>query len=64
MIPLLVWFLGLVIIFGLIWWVIQMIPLPQPFATVAQVVIAVIFVIILLSLLLQLAPFPSGPVFR
>jgi hypothetical protein len=43
------------IIFGLIWWVITMIPLPAPFAQVARVVIAVIFIIWMIYLLLPLA---------
>jgi hypothetical protein len=40
------------LIFGLIWWVITLIPLPPPFAQVVRVVIAVIFCIWLIYLLL------------
>jgi hypothetical protein len=52
MITLLIWLLFLVIIFGLVWWIITLIPLPAPFGQVAQVVVAVIFLLVLLSVLL------------
>ena len=55
MISVLVTILVMCIIFGLIWWVITMIPLPAPFAQVARVVIAVIFIIWMIYLLLPLA---------
>lgn len=45
----------LLVIFGLIWWVLGLIPLPHPFATIAQVVLAVVFLLILLAYLLPLA---------
>ena len=54
-ISVLVTILVMCIIFGLIWWVITMIPLPAPFAQVARVVIAVIFIIWMIYLLLPLA---------
>ena len=55
MLSILVTILVMCLIFGLIWWIITLIPLPPPFGRVAQVVIAVIFVICLIYLLLPLA---------
>ena len=55
MISLLVTILVMCIIFGLIWWIITIIPLPPPFAQVARVVCVVIFCIWLIYLLLPLA---------
>ena len=49
MLNLLVTLLILVLVFGLVWWVVSLIPLPAPFATVAQALVAVIFIIILLG---------------
>jgi len=57
MISILVSILVVCIIFGLLWWIITMIPLPPPFAQVARVVFAVIFVIWLLYLLVPFATF-------
>jgi heme A synthase len=51
LIGLLVAVLIFVLVFWLIWWVIGMIPLPEPFKTVATVVLGIIGVILLLSLL-------------
>lgn len=50
MISLLISILILAIIFGLIWWVVTLIPLPAPFAKVAQAAVALIFLIVLLSI--------------
>ncbi len=50
MIGLLVWILIVALIFGLIFWVLGMIPLPAPFDVIARVVVGVIFIIILLSM--------------
>lgn len=55
MIGLLVTVLIMCIIFGVIWWIITLIPLPPPFMQIARVVIAVIFLIWLIYLLLPLA---------
>jgi hypothetical protein len=60
MISLLVWLLVLCLILGLIIWVIQMIPLPQPFGTIAIAIVAVIFILILVSFLLGEVPLPRG----
>jgi hypothetical protein len=52
MISLLVTILIMCLVFGLIWWILSLIPLPAPFGQVARVVVAVIFVIWLIYLLL------------
>jgi hypothetical protein len=58
MISLLVTILIMCLIFGLLWWVITLIPLPAPFAQVARVVCALIFVIWIIYLLLPMASHP------
>lgn len=55
MLGLLVTILVMAIIFGLIWWIISVIPLPAPFAQIVRVVCVVIFCIWLVYLLLPLA---------
>ena len=55
MLGLLITILVMCIIFGLIWWIFTQIPLPQPFAKIAQVVIVVLFCIWLIYELLPLA---------
>ena len=52
MISLLVTILVSCIIFGLIWWILSLVPLPAPFGQIARVVVAVIFAIWLIYLLL------------
>jgi hypothetical protein len=50
-INLLVTLLVLVLVFGLIWWLFtSIVTLPAPFAKVAQVLIAVIFIVLLLGI--------------
>ena len=63
MISLLVYVLVMCIVFGLIWWILSVIPLPAPFGQVARVVVVVIFCIILIYMLLGLAGtgFPHPP---
>jgi hypothetical protein len=55
MLGLLVTILVMCIIFGLIWWIISVIPLPPPFARIAQVVCVVLFCLWLIYLILPLA---------
>ena len=43
------------LIFGLIWWVISLIPIPDPFGMVIRVVFGIIAVIIIIDLLLPRA---------
>jgi hypothetical protein len=47
--------IGLLII-GLLWWIIQMLPLPEPFGRIAQVVIVVLAVIWLIYVLMGAMP--------
>ncbi len=54
MISVLVTILVLCLIFGLIWWIVSLLPLPPPFGQVARVVVAVIFLLIVLYELLPL----------
>ena len=54
MLGLLISILIMCLVFGLIWWIITLIPLPAPFAQVARVVIAIIFVIWLIYLLVPM----------
>lgn len=51
MIPLLVHLLIFILIAGLIYWIITIVPLPPPFRTIALVIFAVILIIVLLSYL-------------
>jgi hypothetical protein len=57
-ISILITLLVLCLIFGLVWWIITLIPLPAPFGRVAQVIVAVIFLIIVIYMLLPLAGHP------
>ena len=54
MISFLVIVLVMCLIFGVIWWILTLIPLPAPFMQVARVIIAVIFLIWLIYLLLPM----------
>lgn len=51
MLSLLVSLLILLLIFGVIWWIMSMIPIPPEFAWIVRVVFAIIFLIALISLL-------------
>jgi hypothetical protein len=55
-------FLVLIIILGLIWWVVSVLPIPEPFKTIALVVLVVVCLLYLLSMLFGMAP--AFPVFR
>ena len=57
MLSILISILVMCIIFGLLWWILSIIPLPAPFAQVARVVFAVIFCIWLIYLLVPYAGF-------
>ena len=65
MLSLLVSILVACIIFGLIYWIITVIPLPAPFATIARVVCAVFFAVWLIYELLGLTGTGLGhPIFN
>jgi|HubBroStandDraft_6_1064221.scaffolds.fasta_scaffold37913_4 hypothetical protein len=52
--------LVLVIVMGLLYWIVTLLPLPDPFKTIAIVVVLLICVIYLFSLLFGMAqPFPA-----
>ena len=51
------------IIFGVVYWIITLIPLPPPFKQVALVICAVIFLIRLIYMLLPMASF-GHPILR
>lgn len=61
MISVLITLLVMCLIFGIIWWILTLIPLPSPFLQVARVIVAVIFLIWLIYLLL---PFAAHPLVR
>ena len=52
MISLLVWILVLVLVFGVVIYVVQLLPLPAPFGQIALAVVALIFVLLIISMLL------------
>lgn len=57
--PFLFSILVLVIVMGLVWWIIGLLPLPEPMKQIVLVVLTVICLIYLLSLLFGMAaPFP------
>ena len=64
MISILVTLLIIALIFGVAWWIIGLIPLPPPFKMIAQVVLALIFLIVLIELLLPLAGGGLHPLLR
>jgi hypothetical protein len=61
LVNLLIWLIGMGIIFYLLWWLIAYIALPEPFAKVARVILAFVAVIILIDLILSLTG--NGPGF-
>ncbi len=52
MIELLIWVLVLAIVFGVVIWIVQQLPLPPPFGTIALAVVGLIFLLIIIRLLL------------
>ena len=58
MISLLLTILILCLVFGLIWWIVSLLPLPAPFGQVARVVVAILFLVIVLYELLPLIGHP------
>lgn len=54
----LVWLVCVGLVFGLLWWLIDYVALPEPFAKVARVILAVAAVIVLINVLLSLAGHP------
>ena len=60
MIELLIALLVIIIVFGILWYAISLIPLPPPFHVIAQLVLAVILILILLAYLLPLLHYPPA----
>lgn len=52
MLTLLIWILVLCLFFGVILYVVQLLPLPAPFHHIAYAIIALIFVLLIISMLL------------
>ena len=48
---LLISLLIVVLVLGLFWWIVSSLPIPEPFRKVAQVIFAIIAILILLSFL-------------
>ena len=62
MIELLISLLVIVIVAGIIWYAISLLPLPPPFGTIAQLILVVVLLLVLLAYLLPLLRLP--PVLR
>jgi hypothetical protein len=60
MLGLLISLIILVIIFAVFWWILSMIPIPEPLVWIVRVVFALIFLIALISLLTGAWAFPFG----
>jgi hypothetical protein len=64
MLSLLVSILVLCVILAIFWWILSMIPIPAEFAWVVRVLVAIIFLIALISLLGGGWGFPYHPILR
>ena len=51
MISMLFSLLVMLLICGVVWYVISMLPLPEPFGTIAKVIVLLVFVLVLLDFL-------------
>lgn len=54
----LIWIIIMGVVFGLLWWLINYISLPEPFAKVARVILALAAVLLLINVLLGWAGHP------
>ncbi len=54
----LIWLICMGLVFYLLWWLISYIALPEPFAKVARVILALAAVILLINILLSIAGHP------
>lgn len=52
MIDFLIWIVILCIVFGLVYYIVTLLPLPQPFKNIATVAVLVIFLLVILYALL------------
>lgn len=58
MIELLIWVLILCVVFGLVYYIVTLLPLPDPFRTIAVIVMLLIFLLVILSSLTGYMPLP------
>ena len=58
LIEILVWLVCVGLVFWLLWWLVDYVKLPQPFAKVARVVLAVAGVVVLINVLMGVAGHP------
>ena len=58
MIEYLIWIVILCIVFGLIYYIVSLLPLPPPFKNIAVIAVLVIFLLILLFSLIGTIPLP------
>lgn len=59
LVHLIIYLLVIGAVFYILYWAIQQVPLPAPFAVVAKVLLAIVAVLILLDVLLPMAGSPS-----
>lgn len=64
MIDLLIWLIVICLVFAVVWWIIGMIPLPDPFGLIVRVAFALIFLLVLLNMLIGLPGMGHGPLLR
>ena len=60
LLSLVVWIVVLGLIFWLLLWAIQQVPMPEPFATAARVLLVLAAVLVLVYLLVGVLPPPHG----
>jgi uncharacterized membrane protein (GlpM family) len=60
MISILIYILILCLVFGVIYYIVTLLPLPPPFALIAQVILALVLVLCLLDILMG-GRFVGGP---
>jgi hypothetical protein len=58
MIEFLIWIVILCIVFGLVYYIVTLLPLPPPFKNIAMIIILVVFLLIILFSLLGTVPMP------
>ena len=61
MISILIWLLVALIVFGIIIYIIRLLPLPQPWLNIAIAIVALIFLLVLLA---QFGVIGGGPIVR
>jgi hypothetical protein len=59
MISLLITLLVVILVFGVIWYALSLIPLPPPFYQIAQLILLVVLLLVLLAYLLPLIGHPG-----